>query len=244
MTFFSRLKARPRATTFGFPVRRALAASIVALCAGSAAHAATTWTDWTAATTLGASAANTVSGALNLDGGAVQVTYRGATDRVELSGADWWGVSGTPDPYAANGAPDQHDIIRLVGGDTSHYTLTFSAAVLNPILAFLSVGTLHRQVDYRFDQTPTLLASGVGWWGGCSTCLVVDGNTVSGREGHGSVQFPGSFTELNWTAPNHEYWQGFTVGTASVSPVPEPSTFVLLASGLAFAGLLAKRRKR
>ena len=244
MTFHSRLKARPRAAAFSLALARATASVIVALCAAPVAHAATTWTDWTAATTLGASAANTVTGTLNLDGGAVQVTYRGATDRVELSGADWWGVSGTPDPYAAAGAPDQHDIIRLVGGDMGKYTLTFSAAVLNPILAFLSVGTLHQQVDYRFDQTPTLLGSGVGWWGGCGTCLFVDGNTVSGREGHGTVQFLGSFTELNWTAPNHEYWQGFTVGTASVSPVPEPSTFVLMASGLAFAGLLAKRRKR
>jgi hypothetical protein len=225
-------------------VARATASAIVALCAAPVAHAATTWTDWTAATTLGASAANTVTGALNLDSGAVEVSYRGATDRVELSGADWWGVSGTPAPYASPGAPDQHDIIRLVGGDTGKYTLTFSAAVLNPILALLSVGTPHQQVDYRFDQTPTLLGSGVGWWGGCAACLFVEGNTVSGREGHGSVQFLGSFTTLNWTAPNYEDWQGFTVGTASVSPVPEPSTFVLMASGLAFAGFLAKRRKR
>jgi len=206
------------------------------------AQAVTVWTDWSAATTTGAAAFNTVSGDLSLGGAPVSVTYRGATDAVQLSGADWWEVAGTPDPYAATGAPNQHDIIRLVGGDASVHQISFSAAVVDPVIALLSVGTRSRQVDYVFDQKPTLLSSGVGWWGGCSNCLFVNDHTVSGSEGHGVVQFKGSFTELTWSVPHAEYWHGFTVGAASVAAVSEPPATALLACGLLVGAYLAKRR--
>jgi hypothetical protein len=244
MTVQFQSKVRARAKFLRIGALRAVACAAAAWVAGPAARAAMNWTDWTAATTRGASAANTVSGTLNIDGSAVQASHRGATDRVVLSGADGWSVSGIFAPYATSGTPDKRDIIRIAGGDSSNHRPTFSAVVLTPILAFLRVGTVHQEVDYRFDQAPTSLDSGAGWRAGCSTCLFVNGNTVSGREGHGTVQFTSNFTELNWTAPNHEYWQGFTFGAVPVSMLPEPPSFVLMASGLAFAGLLARRRRR
>lgn len=222
------------------------AAAWVGMAAGllPAAQASTAWTDWTAATTLTASADNTVSGSLALGGAPVTVTYRGATDGVELSGAAWWDVVGTPDPYAVTGAPNQHDIIRLVGGDASVYRITFSAAVVDPVIALLSVGDRTHQVRYVFDQTHTVLSSGAGWWGGCDTCLVAADHTVSGLEGHGVIQFKGRYTELSWTAPDAEYWQGLTVGAATVAAVPEPSSTTLLMCGLMVGGYLALRRQR
>lgn len=219
-----------------------------ALLAGAAwfivptVQAATLWTDWSAATTTGVSTFNTVIGSLSLGGSPVTVTYRGATDAVQLSGADWWNVVGTPNPYAASGAPDQHDIIRLVGGDASRYQISFSTAVVDPVIAVLSVGDRHHQVDYVFDQKPTLLSSGAGWWGGCSSCLFVTDHTVSGLEGHGVMQFKGTFTQLSWSVPEAEYWHGFTVGAASVAAVSEPSVTALLACGLMVGVFMAKRR--
>jgi hypothetical protein len=206
------------------------------------AQAVTVWTDWSAATTTGAAAFNTVSGDLSLGVAPVTVTYQGATDAVQLAGANWWDVAGTPDPYAVTGAPNQHDIIRLVGGDASLHQLTFSTAVVDPVIALLSVGDGIRQVDYVFAQKPTLLSSGSGWWGGCSSCLFVNDHTVSGTEGHGVVQFKGSFTELTWSVPQAEYWHGFTVGATSVAPVSEPPVTALLACGLMVGAYLAKRR--
>lgn len=226
-----------------FDFHRAAALVGAAWCLSPMAHAATSWTDWTAATTLTASADNTVSGLLSLGATPITVTYRGATDAVELSGAAWWDVVGTPDPYAVTGAPNQHDIIRLVGGDAGAYRISFSAAVTDPVIALLSVGDRTHQVSYVFDQTPTVLSSGAGWWGGCSSCLLADDHTVSGLEGHGVIQFKGQYTELNWTAPNAEYWQGLTVGAASVAAVPEPSRSALLLCGLMVGLYLARRRR-
>ena len=206
------------------------------------AQAVTVWTDWSAAATVGGAALNSVSGSLSLGVAPVSVTYRGATDAVQLSDADWWDVAGTPDPYSVTGAPNQHDIIRLIGGEGSLHRISFSTAVVDPVIALLSVGTRSQQVDYVFAQKPTLLSSGVGWWGGCSSCLFVNGHTVSGTEGHGVVQFKGSFTELTWSVPQAEYWHGFTVGAASVTAVPEPPVSALLACGLLVGAYLAKRR--
>jgi hypothetical protein len=217
-----------------------LAACAVLACAG-AANAATTWTDWVNADTLGSSAANTVKGTLAVGGG-VDVVYAGPTDVVELSGAGWWGVAGTPDPYATTGAPDQKDIIRIVGGDRSTYKISFSKPVIDPVMAILSLGQNGYVVTYDFAQTPTLLDSGAGWWGGCATCLSVAGNVVTGTEGHGVVMFKGTYSELSWTTPIYEYWHGFTVGVAGA--VPEPQTWALLAAGLGVLSAVGKRRRR
>jgi hypothetical protein len=226
-----------------FDFRRAAVLVGAAWFSVPAAHAVTLWTDWTAATTTtGASAFSTVSGSLSLGGAPVSVTYRGATDAVQLSGADWWDVAGTPDPYSVTGAPNLHDIIRLVGGDSRLHQISFSTAVVDPVIALLSVGTRSQQVDYVFDQKPILLSSGVGWWGGCGSCLYVNDHAVSGTEGHGVVQFKGSFTQLTWSVPEAENWHGFTVGATSVAPVSEPPATALLACGLLVGGYLAKRR--
>lgn len=210
---------------------------------GMPAAQATPWTDWTSASTTGAAVVNTVSGTLSLGGAVVTVTYQGSTDAVQLSGADWWDVTGAPDPYAVTGAPDRHDIIRLVGGDASVHRISFSQAVVDPVIALLSVGDSTHRVDYVFAQQPQLLSSGSGWWGGCGTCLSVNDHTVSGAEGHGVVQFKGTYTELSWSVPEAEYWHGFTVGAASVSAVSEPPMSALLACGLLVAIHLARRRR-
>ncbi|NML16594.1 PEP-CTERM sorting domain-containing protein [Azohydromonas caseinilytica] len=210
--------------------------ALLALAFSSAAQAVP-WTDWLQADTLGASDGNRVAGRLGSGSRAVEVLYRGPTSFVQLEGrvsTDYW-TEFSPRPYGVTGRPTGSDLIAISGGSDARLTLSFSRPVRDPYLAIVSLGQPGAVVRYEFGQTPTLVSSGVGYWGGCADCLRVNGNTIVGREGHGVVQFLGTFTQLSWTAPDFEYWHGFTVGM-----VPEPHALALAAAGL--AGLLLWRR--
>jgi hypothetical protein len=80
-----------------------------------------------------------------------------------------------------------------------------------------------------------------GNWGGGT--LTANGNTLDAAgEGHGAIQFLGTFPTITWTATNGENWNGITVGyDQAVSAVPEPGTFALL--GVALAGLAFSRKR-
>jgi len=70
----------------------------------------------------------------------------------------------------------------------------------------------------------------------------VVGNVVSGSEGNGVVQFTGTFSSISWTN-SFENFYAFTVGMeGTTTPVPEPTTMILLGSGL--IGLAGYGRKK
>jgi hypothetical protein len=71
--------------------------------------------------------------------------------------------------------------------------------------------------------------------------ITVVGNTVSGQEANGTVQFFGTFNSISWTNPVREDWYGFTVGVQSA--VPEASTWTMMILGFAAVGFIAYRRK-
>jgi hypothetical protein len=95
---------------------------------------------------------------------------------------------------------------------SSQYKLAFSRPVTNPVLAILSLGTASTPAHYVFRQTPILLSSGKGFYGGCADCLHVDRKTLVGTEGHGVVQLIGTFSSIGWTDPDWENWHAIQVG--------------------------------
>jgi hypothetical protein len=133
--------------------------------------------------------------------------------------------------------------IQLIGGNDIVNTLSFSTPLVDPIFAVQSLGSWDR-AEYLFGAPFSILAQGNGHWGGGSTSLSQSGNSLIGYEGNGIIRFKGTYSSINWTAPDGEYYHMFTVGAPS-SAVPEPATFLLLASGLAgLAGLKKNLRKQ
>ena len=190
------------------PLAIALAAAATFASAGAGAQSLpTAWADWTSTDGL-----TTASGTLMLPSGAVKVKFKGPTlyfAQVDEGDTDYW--SGAA--YDITGAPPGSDILAFKGGtDKEVYKITFSRPVTNPVMAVMSLGRSGIPTRYVFGQVPTLLSSGAGFFGGCETCLTVKKKTLTGTEGHGVVQFIGTYSAISWKQPDFEFWHGVTIG--------------------------------
>ena len=118
-------------------------------------------------------------------------------------------------------------------------TITFSQAVVDPLIALVS---WNNQAPILFNGPIQVVSSGCGYWG-CGT-ISASGNTlVTGGEAHGTIRLVGTYTQITF-ADGSENWHGITVGATDVATVtPEPSTFVLLASGLVGVFGVVRRRR-
>lgn len=232
-------------------------AQILLACAAiagpSVAGAQISWTNWTALTP--GSSAGTATGTMTTTSGTVTVTYTGqlqsGSQTTGGGGTQYFNPAGTH-PFSAstyengttvpNGPGDNPGFIQLIDGSaTVENTLTFSTPVNDLFFSIISMGQGGESVTYDFGNTPfTLATQGPGWWGGCNTCLVQSGNTLTGTEGDGTLIFNGPISSLSFTSNPGENWHGFTVGTQST--VPEPGSMALLGTGL--IGLVPMMRKR
>lgn len=222
------------------------AASIATAFALPAVASAQTWANWTSANVGG----NVMSGTL----GATTITYNGGFDGYQLSdGITRSGVSPSGNcgyaffcltaPYTSAGvnAPTNDGFIQYTG--VHRGTITFGSAVVNPLIAFISVGQGSVPVRYNFlGESINVLSDNSGspaaWGTGSQT---VSGSTITGNEFSGTVQLIGTFSSFSYSVEDAENWHGVTVGVQSV--VPEPSTYALMFAGLFSVGIAARRRR-
>lgn len=222
---------------------RKIGLTVAAMAAGfflsvSAQAGPITWTDWTAANS--SSASGTIGGVgVSFSGG----IHPGAQVN---GGTNYW--AHTPSSYRdgviVDNGPGSSDIIRLTSGASGGTrTLTFSQAVLNPVMALHSVGRANLPVSYDFDTAFDVLAFGPGYWGGPGTLLESAGDVLTGWEGNGVIQFQGWITSITWTNAPDEYWHGFTVGLGAQQDVPAPAALGLMGLGLFGMAMASRRRK-
>lgn len=92
-----------------------------------------TWTTWTSAT-----AGNSWSAARTI--GSVGVTYNGQVTYF-YTNYPRWAPASTYEGGAVGNAPSPHNILRLTGGANMGIdTVLFSQAVVDPVMAILSLG--------------------------------------------------------------------------------------------------------
>ena len=214
----------------------------------SSANASTIeWVDWTSAVN-GSNISGWIgsaSGVMTTSNGQISVGYDGHIWSAQTNpNSNWW-TEYTPAPYTGNSvidnAPDSSDIIRLqYSGSTN--TITFSEAVYMPVMALVSVGQGGVGISYNFNQSFTLLSEGHGHYGDGTLTQV--GNTLTGYEGHGAIQFDGWVSSISFTNNTNELWHGFTIGATAIQPVPVPAAVWLFGSGLIGLVGAARRKKK
>ncbi len=190
---------------------------------------AVTWIDWQ----------STSSGSLTIGGTTIDVSLTG--NPWDLINGDFYynnSYTGGTSPSGTYGGLQPSDLIRVTG--TGNFALTFDSPVVDPYIALVSVGSAWRSVTYSFDTPFTVISTGSNFWGygGYS----VSGNDFTGIEFNGILQFQGTYSSFSFDILQPEGWHGFNLGVAdAASPIPEPSTILLLGSGL--AGLAGFRQK-
>jgi PEP-CTERM motif len=196
------------------------------------------WAAWSGATT-----GNTTGSASAAFDSGLTASYHGELQSLVINYPSYAPASTFSGGTVAN-APAQADgILQIFGGTAAGTnTITFSQAVLNPVLAIWSLGQSGITAQFNFNTAFAIESGGPSAeYGG--TAITSVGNTVFGAEGNGVIQFNGSVTSISWTNPVFENWYGFTLGVP-VAAVPEPETYALMLAGLAALGAVTRRRRR
>jgi len=215
--------------------------SIALLLFATPAPAVTVWTNWTSFT-LGSNGGESAAGSV----GGVGVSYSGELDNAVINGtSNIWAPNSSFIGGTVTTSPSTVNDDLPNGTSTRVNALTFATPLENPVFAIWSLGAPGLPASFIFNATPTLEAGGPNsQFGGSS--IIVNGNTVTGSEGNGVVQFTGTFNSISWTN-TFENFYAFTVGINGPlqppSSVPEPSSLLLTSLGLLGFALRLRKRK-
>jgi uncharacterized protein (TIGR03382 family) len=196
-----------------------LAVAALVVSAATTSNAALQFTDWTAANTgtigsVGVSLAGSYINAFDLTGTTTSFSSAAFSPTLPLS-----------------------DGIEIRGSSSSdRYSVTFSRAVVDPVLHFASLAS-----TLTFQGVNPTRVSG-------DATFLVSGNTVSGTpsgstDSNGTVRLDGVFTTFSFTAffaPASGDGIAIQIG---VNPVPEPGGFALGLAGLGAMAVLMRRRR-
>jgi hypothetical protein len=107
------------------------------------------WVDWTA------SSIDEVVGTGSSGGETIDVSYNGKYIGAQTDGGiNYWNPSNSyTNNTVVDNAPPASDIIRITGGANAlSHSITFSEAVVNPIMAILSLAQPTAAVTYDFGD--------------------------------------------------------------------------------------------
>jgi hypothetical protein len=211
---------------------RALATGMLLLSTVLPAFGATYYyVDWTSANV----AQGTATGTITLpDLSTVTVTFAATNPNnspgnlfgAQTSGGiNYWVPSAPYISAQVSNPPPNPDILQLAGGQNQTYTVTLSQPIKDPIMAIVSLGSPSIPITYNFNSPFTIVSQGAGYWGN-GPLTQLPGNVLAGAEGHGTIQFIGTFSTFSWTVPTTETWHGFTFGirtTTALEPNPTAS---------------------
>ncbi len=198
------------------------------------------WTNWSSQTSGNPGSA---SGTM----GDTAVTYSGQTFGLTSGYPSFDPISSYTSAAIDNAPSASGGVIQMSGGTNLSESITFSAPVVNPIIAIWSLGAAGMTASFDFTSSEpfTVVAGGPSAeYGGASIYQGTgpDSENVYGQEGNGVIEFIGTYSTIDFTTPDAESWYGFTVGEDTVlndppTVTPEPGTLSLFCLGLGVAAL-------